>query len=88
MIDYFPVFQNGAQVGQVTSACYSPRLEKNIGYAMLPIALTEFGTELEVETPHGRQSAVVVRKPFIDPQKDTPKQEVALGAAAEPSHVN
>jgi glycine cleavage system aminomethyltransferase T len=87
MIDYFPVFKDGKQVGWVTSACYSPRLEKNIGYAMLPIELTEFGTELEVEPPHGKQSAVVVQKPFIDPRKDTPKQEVAVGAAGEATHV-
>ena len=88
MIDYFQVSKDGKPVGQITSACYSPRLEKNIGYAMLPIALTEFGTELEVEAPSGRQSAVVVRKPFIDPKKDTPKQEVAIGAAAEASNVD
>jgi aminomethyltransferase len=87
MIDYFSVFREGKQVGRVTSACYSPRLEKNIGYAMLPIELTEFGTELEVEAATGRQSAVVVRKPFIDPKKDTPKQEVAIGAVGETSHV-
>ena len=49
MIDYFQVWKDGKPVGQITSACYSPRLEKNIGYAMLPIELTEFGTELEVE---------------------------------------
>jgi len=87
MSDYFAVSKDGKPVGQVTSACYSPRLEKNIGYAMLPIELTEFGTELEVETPHGRASAVVVRKPFIDPAKETPKQEVAVGTAAEASNV-
>src|SRR3972149_3525769 len=74
MIDYFPVSRAGKQVGQVTSACYSPRLEKNIGYAMLPIELAEFGTELEVEAPTGRQSAVVVRKPLIDPLKNTPER--------------
>ena len=61
MIDYFPVFKDGKQVGQVTSACYSPRLEKNIGYAMVPIELAEFGTELEVETPSGQ--AVGGRRP-------------------------
>jgi aminomethyltransferase len=87
MIDYFPVTKNGTVVGQVTSACFSPRLEKNIGYAMLPIELAEFGTEIEVDTPSGRQSAVVVRKPFIDPKKDTPKQDVALTTTAEASHV-
>ena len=73
MIDFFPVFVEGSHVGNVTSACYSPRLEKNIGYAMVPIELTELGTEMEVVTPHGRTSAVVVEKPFIDPKKETPK---------------
>ena len=76
MIDFFPVFAGGARVGNVTSACHSPRLEKNIGYAMVPIHLTELGTELEVDTPHGRASATVVQKPFIDPEKETPKQDV------------
>jgi glycine cleavage system aminomethyltransferase T len=87
MIDYFPVFRNGKQVGRVTSACHSPRLRKNIGFAMLPIELAEFGTELQVETPSGKQPAVVVRKPFIDPEKETPKQKVALGSAGEASNV-
>jgi glycine cleavage system aminomethyltransferase T len=73
MVDFFPVFTEGRNVGKVTSACYSPRLEKNIGYAMVPIELTELGTELEVETPHARSRAVVVEKPFIDPKKETPK---------------
>jgi glycine cleavage system aminomethyltransferase T len=76
MIDFFPVFQDGRHVGRVTSACHSPRLERNIGYAMVPVELTELGTPLEVETPHGRASAKVVEKPFIDPGKETPKQEV------------
>ena len=84
MVDVLPVFSNGERVGKVTSACYSPRLEKNIGFAMLPIDYTEFGTELEVETPRsGRVEAVVVRKPFIDPEKEVPKQEVTAEAAAE-----
>ena len=37
MIDFFPVFDNGTRIGQITSACHSPQLEKNIGFAMLPI---------------------------------------------------
>jgi aminomethyltransferase len=88
MIDYWPVSKDGKHVGRVTSACYSPRLEKNIGYAMLPIELTDFGTEVEVEAPTGKQAAAVVRKPFIDPKKDTPKQEVALTGAGEATHVD
>ena len=68
MVDYFPVY-DGRHIGKVTSACYSPRLERNIGYAMVPIEYTNLGTEFEVETPRGRTSAVVVEKPFIKPEK-------------------
>jgi glycine cleavage system aminomethyltransferase T len=74
MIDFFPVFSGDRETGRVTSACHSPRLEKNIGYAMLPIDLTEFGTEVEVETPSGRQRGVVAPKPAYDPSKEIPKQ--------------
>jgi aminomethyltransferase len=74
MIDFFPVFSDGRGVGRVTSACYSPRLEKNIGYAMVPIELAEFGTEIEVETPSGRNRAVVAPKPAYDPSKEIPKR--------------
>lgn len=82
MIDTFPVYADGREIGTVTSACYSPRLERNIGFAMVPIEYAEFGTELEVETPHGRTSAVTTRRQFIDPEKGTPKQEVAVGVGA------
>jgi glycine cleavage system aminomethyltransferase T len=74
MIDFFPVFAGGREAGRVTSACYSPRLEKNVGYAMLPIELTEFGTEVQVETPAGRNRGVVAPKPAYDPSKEIPKQ--------------
>jgi glycine cleavage system aminomethyltransferase T len=74
MIDVFPVNKDGSRIGEVTSACFSPRLEKNIGFAMVPIEHAELGIELEVERPEGTTSAVVVEKPFIDPKKETPKQ--------------
>jgi len=75
MIDFFPVYEKGGtnRIGNVTSACYSPQLEKNIGFAMVPIQHADLGNELEVETPSGRTSAVVVRKPFVDPEKEIPK---------------
>jgi glycine cleavage system aminomethyltransferase T len=85
MIDVFPVYANGRQVGKVTSACYSPRLEKNIGYAIVPIEYTQQGTELEVETPRERTSAVVVRRPFIDPEKEIPKQHLTTAATRDDS---
>jgi glycine cleavage system aminomethyltransferase T len=85
MIDVFPVRRNGERIGKVTSACFSPRLEKNIGYAMVPTEQSALGTELEVERPEGATSAVVVEKPFIDPQKETPKQELASSTARSSS---
>ena len=65
--------KGGETVGQVTSATYSPRLEKNIGYAMVPAAHAALGTELEIETPRGAARAVVVPMPFVDPGKAIPK---------------
>ena len=60
--------------GPVTSAIYSPRLKRNIGYAMLPLAHTALGTRLTVNIPGaGTRKATVVPRPFVDPQKEIPK---------------
>lgn len=65
---------NGRDVGFVTSAVYSPRLEKNIGYANVPMELSNLDTELTVDVPgHERRPAVVVPRPFVDPDKEIPK---------------
>jgi glycine cleavage system aminomethyltransferase T len=80
MIDTFPVRKGGGVVGRITSACWSPRLEKNIGFAMVPVEHSELGTGLEVERPEGIVEATVVEKPFIDPKKETPKQELAASS--------
>jgi glycine cleavage system aminomethyltransferase T len=69
----WPVRSDGGTVGAVTSALFSPRLEKNIGYAWLPVALSEVGTTITVETPFGETGATVVPKPFVDPKKEIPK---------------
>jgi glycine cleavage system aminomethyltransferase T len=74
MIDVFPVSDNGTRIGKVTSACYSPQLEKNIGFAMVPIEYAEMGRKYEVDAPSGKQWATTVPKPFIDPKKEIPKQ--------------
>jgi aminomethyltransferase len=70
----WPVSAGGETVGRVTSAVYSPRLEKNIGYAMLPVALSSLGTLLQVSILGvGERRATVVPRPFIDPGKEIPK---------------
>ena len=69
----WPVRSDGEAIGAVTSALYSPRLERNIGYAWVPTALSEIGTTLTVETPFRTTDATVVPKPFVDPKKEIPK---------------
>ncbi|WP_051399445.1 glycine cleavage T C-terminal barrel domain-containing protein [Haloechinothrix halophila] len=74
MIEPFDIYDSSTEsVGQVTSACFSPRLERNIGLAMLPLELTELGTTVSVRTPTGMRTGTIVEKPFIDPRKETPK---------------
>ena len=62
----------GGRVGKVTSAIYSPRLKKNIGYCWMPTEMAKDGTKLKVETEWGPRTATVVPMPFIDPDKRIP----------------
>jgi len=55
--------------GFITSCVHSPRLKKNIGYAMVPREYSAAGTRLEVQAPDGARTATVVPMPFIDPKK-------------------
>jgi aminomethyltransferase len=68
------VSSGGRPVGRITSAIYSPRLEKNIGYAMVPVELAAPGAGLTVTIPgDSDRTATVVEKPFVDPAKAIPK---------------
>jgi glycine cleavage system aminomethyltransferase T len=71
--DFWPVSSGGAQVGRLTSASYSPRLEINMGFAWVPIGLAAPGTGLSVTSPGGPLPAEVVPLPFWDPAKAVPK---------------
>jgi glycine cleavage system aminomethyltransferase T len=68
MPDFFAVKVGGRQVGKVTSACYSPRLDRNIGYAMVPVEHAELGTELEIERPGETVSGIVADRVFYKPE--------------------
>lgn len=69
----WPVRKDGRRIGRVTAAVYSPRLERTIGYAWVPIEHADLGTLLDVDAPEGARTATVVRKPFIDPGKQLPR---------------
>jgi len=63
-------------IGYVTSAFYSPKLDRNIALAMVPVAHAEIGTALRVDLPSEAANeyteAEVHPTPFFDPNKDIP----------------
>ena len=63
------MLQGGQVKGKMTSWVTSPRLEKNIGFAMLPLSAGALGNTLDIETPEGSRAARVVKRPFIDPER-------------------
>ncbi len=61
--------KDGAAIGKVTSAIYSPRLEQNIALAMVQADHAHIGSEVEVVTNSGPTRATLVERPFYDPKK-------------------
>jgi aminomethyltransferase len=57
------------KIGEMLIALYSPRLEKNIGYAMISIDYSNLDTQVTVESPTGKMTAKVVEMPFVKPVK-------------------
>ena len=71
--DFWPVTKHNVEVGRLTSASYSPRLEFNMRYAWVPIELASEGIGLVIASPDGPKQATVVALPFLDPAKAIPK---------------
>jgi glycine cleavage system aminomethyltransferase T len=59
------------KIGEMLIALHSPRLETNIGYAMISIEYSNLGTSVTVESPIGKMTAKVVEMPFVKPVKST-----------------
>jgi aminomethyltransferase len=72
--DFWPVrASEGMPIGRVTAAAWSPRLDRNVGFAWVPSSHMADGTALEIDAPQGTRPATVVALPFVDPRKDIPK---------------
>ena len=67
--DDFDVYINGDKVGYVTSGSPAPFLQKNIGYAFVPVEFANVGQELKIDVRGKQLSAVVVPTPFYKRQK-------------------
>ena len=46
------IFDDKKEIGYVTSKCFSPRLEKNIGYAFIPIEYAKEETQFTIRSPY------------------------------------
>jgi aminomethyltransferase len=66
---FWPISKAGVEIGKVTSAVYSPRLQRNIALGMVAVEHAHLGTEVEVRLPSGPVMATVVERPFFDPKK-------------------
>jgi glycine cleavage system aminomethyltransferase T len=69
---FWPVHKDGQEVGKVTDAIWSPRLERNIGYVWVPTELAVPGTVVDVESETGHLVGTIADIPFVDPRKEEP----------------
>jgi aminomethyltransferase len=70
--EQWTLYRGDAALGRVTAGAWSPRLERNIGYAWVPIRWEEPGSAFEADTPRGRVPVTVAPLPFVDPAKTIP----------------
>ena len=66
---FWSLSSEGKKIGKVTSAVYSPRLEKNIALAMIDVADNKLGQSVNVVIDENIRNGVIVEKPFFDPKK-------------------
>ncbi len=59
------IYSGDKQVGRITSGGFSPTLERPIAMGYVDAALTEEGTDLEVEVRNKRLPAKVAKLPFV-----------------------
>lgn len=70
--EYWDITDAGTKIGHVTRCAWSPRLEKNIGWANVPTSHSEVGTGFTVVSPFGEYAATVCEAPWFPPQIKIP----------------
>ncbi|HLP75796.1 MAG TPA: glycine cleavage system aminomethyltransferase GcvT [Candidatus Paceibacterota bacterium] len=61
---HYPIWANGAKVGEVVSGTQSPSMNLGIGMGYVPPEFAKPGTVIEIEIRGKRSAAVVVQKPI------------------------
>ena len=70
---FWDLMHDDIMVGKITSAVYSPRLEQNIALAIVNINYSNLNQKLIVNDGNSEFNAMVVNKPFYDPNKNLTK---------------
>ncbi|WP_077213950.1 glycine cleavage system aminomethyltransferase GcvT [Bacillus dakarensis] len=65
----YSVYKDDQKIGEVTTGTQSPTLKKNIGLALIDVAYTKVGSEIEVEIRGKRLKAKIVQTPFYKRDK-------------------
>ncbi len=81
--EFWQIYLKTTCIGHVTSAIYSPRLQKNIALAMVQIDYSNIGLKAEVHSPFGCRKLKIVEKPFYDPKK-----KLAIRGKSEGKNIN
>ena len=66
---FWPIIKNNKKIGKVTSAVFSPRLNKNIALAIVTIDNSQIDNSFDIKIVDEFFRAQVVEKPFYDPKK-------------------
>jgi aminomethyltransferase len=61
---HYPIWANGASVGEVVSGTQSPSLNVGIGMGYMPLEFAKPDTQIEIEIRGKRFAAVIVKKPI------------------------
>ena len=64
------IYEDSSVIGHVTRCGYSPRLEKNIGYANIPIKYSNIGSKVTVSSPTGDLLATVCKMPWFQAERE------------------
>ncbi|MBT4518817.1 MAG: dimethylsulfoniopropionate demethylase [Halieaceae bacterium] len=61
----WPVYVDDRRVGELTSCVYSPSMESNIAYIIMPFSLAAVGQSVSIDTADGLRKAKLCQLPFV-----------------------
>lgn len=67
-VRWWPVHHGEAEIGFVTSAIWTPGMERNIGFALLDSERAASDLDVMIDTPGGRREAATTQIPFVGPR--------------------